>query len=291
LNQAIIDRVEGAPAPLVSVVMSSYADPFPRLCRAVDSVLNQTVSDIELLVVLEPNDDNAKSLRQAYGDTRLRVLENPRHAGKAGSFNNALDHARGRFIARLDSDDSARPDRFEKQLAFFAENPDVAILGGAVSITDEDGLPIATRQFGRSHRKITRRFSLINAMCHPTIMWDTASTGADLRYDTRYSVEDLELWFRLLSRGKRFANLEEPLIEYKQTAQWRRPMQNWRGNLHVRMRYWYLAFRHPYFLVGLAAFSILAVLPKYLVDKLTQRSMFSDFLRSIRPTANSISDR
>ena len=272
-------------APLVSVVMTSYRDPFERLRRAVDSILGQSMPDLELLIAFEPGDPNAEALENAYQDARLIVLRNPTRQGMTRSFNRGLEQARGRYIARMDSDDSAYPKRFEQQLAFFAAHPEVSLTGGAVTIIDDDGKTIATRRFGRDHKAIIRNFALMNALCHPTVMWAREKVGYDLRYDESYAAaEDLELWFRLLGHGHRLANLEEPLIAYKQTAEWRRPMQNWRGNLRVRANHWRLAFRYPVLLVGLCAFAVLAVTPKPIVDRLTGRGGFSDFVRSIRPT-------
>jgi len=276
-----------AGGPVISVVMTSYADELPRLKCAIDSVLTQTYKDLELVITFEPGDANADVLTDLCKDERLVVLKNSLRAGKAGSFNHGLAKTRGRYIARMDSDDRAYPDRLEKQLAFLNCHPDIAVIGSGVTIVDEAGHMIATRNFGLDHGAIVRNFALTNAMCHPTTMWDRRMVGEDLRYDPNFSVEDLELWFRLLSHGHRFANLDEPLIEYRQTAEWRRPMQNWRGNLRVRVAYWHLAFRYPYLFIGLVAFAALALMPRSIVDRITERNFLSDFVRSIRPNRTS----
>jgi glycosyltransferase involved in cell wall biosynthesis len=272
-----------AAVPAISVVMTSYADPLSRLKRAVDSILNQTVRDLELLVSFEPGDANAEALEREYADRRLVVIRNCERKGMAGSFNSCLAVARGRYIARMDSDDVSYPERFEKQLAFLRDHPDIAVLGGGIDIVDEQGERLGTRLFGVDHHAIVRRFALINAMCHPTIMWDRGKVGEALRYDERRAhAEDLELWFRLLSQGHRFANMQEPLIQYKQTDEWRRKIENWRTNFRVRAAYWWLAFRYPSLLIGVVAFSLLVIMPKSVIDYLTHRSRFSDFIRSIR---------
>jgi glycosyltransferase involved in cell wall biosynthesis len=263
--------------------MTSYADPLSRLKRAVDSILSQTVRDLELLVSFEPGDANAEALEREYTDKRLVVIRNCERKGMAGSFNSCLAVARGRYIARMDSDDVSYPERFEKQLAFLRDHPDIAVLGGGIDIVDEQGERLGTRLFGVDHHAIVRRFALINAMCHPTIMWDRGKVGEALRYDERRAhAEDLELWFRLLSQGHRFANMQEPLIQYKQTDEWRRKIENWRTNFRVRAAYWWLAFRYPSLLIGVVAFSVLVMMPKSVIDYLTHRSRFSDFIRSIR---------
>jgi glycosyltransferase involved in cell wall biosynthesis len=277
-----VQSLEPAAQPVISVVMTSYADPLPRLKRAIDSILEQDFRDLELLLVFEPGDENADILVQNYADPRLVILRNPKPSGKSGSFNHCLQKARGRYIARMDSDDRALPNRFRDQLAFMAANPDIDILGGGTVIIDESGRQIATRLFPSSHREIVRRFALMCAVSHPTILWDRHKLGTDLRYDPNFSVEDLELWFRLLSRGHRFANLQDYVIEYRQTDEWRRPIRNWRGNARVRLVYWRLALRYPELFFGIVGFSLLVIMPKPVVNLITERNRFSDSLRAIR---------
>jgi glycosyltransferase involved in cell wall biosynthesis len=273
-----------ASSPVVSVVMTSYKDDAQRLKTAVDSIFGQTFADLELLIAFEPGDANAEALERTYPGGKLVVLRNPERYGKARSFNYCLARARGRYVARMDSDDRAFPDRIEKQLAFLQNHEDIAIVGGGTLIVDVNGRVIATRLFATDHRAIVRNFALMNAMSHPTVLWDRRKVGENVAYDPNFSVEDLELWFRLLHRGLRFANLPEPVIEYKQTEEWRRTMQNWRGNLRVRVSYWRLALRYPRLLLGIFAYAVLVLLPKPVIDRLTQRGRITDFIRSIRPT-------
>jgi glycosyltransferase involved in cell wall biosynthesis len=268
--------------PLISVVMTSYADPLPRLKRAVDSILGQTFHDLELLLAFEPGDANADALARDYSDPRLTILRNPMRKGMAGSFNHCLDHARGRFIARMDSDDVALPQRLQIEMDFLMRRPDVDVVGGGTVIIDDSGKQIAERILPAEHDDIVRAFAFFCPMSHPTVMWDTSRTG-QIRYNPDFSVEDVELWMRLIESGRRFANIPEYLIEYKQTNQWRRPLRNWRGNARVRWTYWRLVLRKPVLLLGLTIFSILALMPKPVIDALTRRSRFSDFVRSIRP--------
>jgi glycosyltransferase involved in cell wall biosynthesis len=277
-----VQALEPATQPVISVVMTSYADPLPRLKRAIDSILEQDFRDLELLLAFEPGDKNADILGQDYTDPRLVILRNPTPSGKSGSFNHCLQRARGRYIARMDSDDRALPHRFRDQLAFMAANPDVGVLGGGTIIIDEAGRQIATRLFPAGHREIVRRFTLTCAVSHPTILWDRKKLGADIRYDPDFSVEDLELWFRLLSRGHRFANFQSYVIEYKQTNEWRRPQRAWRGNARVRLVYWRLVLRYPELFFGMIIFSLLAIMPNAVVNRITGRNWFSDSLRAIR---------
>jgi glycosyltransferase involved in cell wall biosynthesis len=265
------------------VVMTSYRDPPPRLRLAIDSILSQTFTDFELIIAFEPDDANVNLVVESYQDPRLVILNNPKKMGMAASFNHCLDHARGRFIARMDSDDRAYPDRIEKELSFLTQRPDVDIVGGGVVIISDDGRQIGKRIFPLEHDEIVRRFAFCTPISHPTIMWDSQKVGKDLRYDVNFSVEDVELWMRLLMQGRRFANMPEYLIEYKQTDDWRRPLRHWHGHARVRLVYWRLALRKPPLFLGLLVFCTLAIMPRFVINALTQRSRFSDFVRDIRP--------
>ncbi len=273
--------------PAVSVLMTSYRDELPRLKAAVDSILGQDFPDLELVLVFEPDDVNAAAIPQAVPDQRLIVVCNETRAGKAGSFNRALSLARGRYIARMDSDDYAYPHRIRTEVDYLRSHPEIALVGGAGRMLDDAGNVVGVRQMPETHDEIVRRFSIINAICHPTVMWDRERVGYNLRYDPAFSVEDLELWFRLIARGHRFTNIPEILIDYKQTAECRRPRQNWLGNLRVRAVYWRLGFREPLMFLGLALFAFLALMPRAVVDRLTERSKVSDALRAIRPSTQS----
>ena len=271
-------------SPLVSTVMTSYRDPAPVLRRAIDSILAQTVGDLELVITFEPGDANADWVRQNVHDDRVVVVINPSRYGMAKSFNHGLDMARGRYIARMDSDDYAHPDRFEKELNFLNENPDIAVVGSAGNLVDESGTFLGLRSFPLTHHEIIRAFAFINPMLHPTVMWDRTRLGFDVRYDPEaLTSEDCELWLRLLGRGYRFANLAEPLIDYCPPIGYRRPKSNWRGNFVARRKNILTAFKYPSVMLGLMLIGILASLPLSIVNALTQRSWLSDRFRSIAP--------
>lgn len=274
-------------SPLVSVVMTTYKEKPERLCRTVDSVLGQTLSNLEFIIVFEKTDDNFAFLRQRYSDPRLIVTQNEGRPDRTQCNNMGLSLARGRYIARIDGDDYAYPDRLEKQVAFLQSHPDVALVGAAGRLVDEKGIPVGVRRFPADHDDIVRDFALTNPILHPAVMWDRDRTGWDVRYNVRgFWCDDLELWLRMLGEGRRFANMPEILVDYSQPAGYRRPRKHWRGNLKARLQNWNVIARHPRMILGLGLIAVMSVLPQTLIDILTQRSHFSDWVRSIKSSEN-----
>ena len=196
--------------PLVSVLMSVHND--ARFVReAVDSVLRQTLPDLELVVVDDASTDATPEILSSVADPRLELMRNDERSGLAASLNRGLEAAQGRYVARLDSDDVALPDRLRLQVARLEADPRIAVLGCAVRDLDEQGVA------GRQHRsplgpRAVRWLSLFSSpFFHPTVLVDRQVLDG-LRYDTEYlESEDYDLWTRLLERAEG-ANLADALV-------------------------------------------------------------------------------
>ncbi len=216
-------------APLVSVLLAVHnGEPYVRM--ALESILRQTVSDLELLVVDDASTDGTPAILGDLDDARLRVLRNEDQLGLAGSLNRGLDEARGRYVARLDADDVSLPARLEQQLRRIRSAPDVAIVGsGAIELDDEGRLgPTHLMPVGPTTVRWAALFS--SPFLHPTVLVarDLLETHA-LRYETGFAEsEDYELWARLLAVADG-DNVAAPLVLYRvhasQASQRRRALQ------------------------------------------------------------------
>jgi glycosyltransferase involved in cell wall biosynthesis len=196
--------------PLVSVVLAVHDDA-RYIGAAVDSVLGQSFTDWELIVVDDASTDDTPDLLGTVSDRRLRVVRSDEQLGLAASLNRGLHEAGGRFVARLDADDVALPDRLERQLEAMQASA-AGIVGSAIRDLDEEG------REGRLHRmplgpRAVRWHALFSSpFFHPTVLVDREKLGA-LRYDTSYlESEDYDLWTRLLATGVAGGNLEAPLV-------------------------------------------------------------------------------
>jgi glycosyltransferase involved in cell wall biosynthesis len=199
--------------PLVSFLLAVH-NGARYLGAAVESVLGQTVEDLELIAVDDASTDETPDLLATVGDQRLVVLRNDQQAGLAASLNRGLDVAAGRYFARLDDDDIAAPKRLERQLARIGAEPNVAIVGSAVVDLDAGG------ERGRTHRlpmagAALRWHALFSSpFFHPTVLVDRDTLDRHgLRYDPAFlESEDYDLWTRLFAFADG-ANLSEPLVE------------------------------------------------------------------------------
>ena len=201
--------------PLVTVLVAVH-DGEPYLATALESILGQTASDLELLVVDDASADGTSSLLERLVDPRLRVLRNDRRRGLAASLNTGLDDARGVYVARLDADDVAMPDRLERQLAAIRGAERTAIVGSAAMELDEAGRvgPLHVMPASAVAVRWTGLFS--SPFLHPTVLIERdVLERHDLRYDEGYEEsEDYELWSRLLDVADG-ANVSAPLVLYR----------------------------------------------------------------------------
>ena len=215
--------------PLVSVLLAVH-DGASFVRTAVASVLGQTLSDLELVVVDDASTDDTPEILGAIGDARMRVIRNDERLGLAGSLNRGLDAVRGPFVARLDADDVAMPQRLERQLARLRATPRAAVVGSAVIELDEAG------RLGRPHAMplgaVDVRWAALfgSPFLHPTVLVERdVLERHSFRYDTSFEEsEDYDLWSRLLDVADG-DNLPDSLVLYRvhpdQASQRRRELQ------------------------------------------------------------------
>jgi glycosyltransferase involved in cell wall biosynthesis len=194
--------------PLVSVLLAVHDD--KRFLReAVDSVLAQTLDDLELILV----DDGSAEPVAGFDDARVSVLRNERQLGLAASLNRALDHASGKYVARIDADDVAREDRLRLQVERLRGDPRTAAVGSAVVDLDEDGRRGQTHVMPTGARPLRWLALFSSPFFHPTVLVDRETLDAHgLRYDPEFlESEDFDLWTRLFAHADG-DNLREPLV-------------------------------------------------------------------------------
>jgi len=199
----------------VSIIMSvCNAGPFLR--PAVDSLLRQTLTDWEMLVVDDCSEDASVSILLSYADSRIRLMRNSRRMGPAVSRNRALQQAQGEYIAIMDADDIAYPQRFEKQVTFLATHPDIDILGSYADAIDEKGEKLYDIKPPTSAAELRTRLLFESAMVHSSAMFRASAMRLfRLHYDEYYLyAQDFELFSRA-SRFVNLANYPEKLVAYR----------------------------------------------------------------------------
>ncbi len=202
--------------PKISVVMSAYNRP-QYAKEAIESILNQTYKDFEFIIIDDCSTDNTANVIQEYAnkDDRIVFIKNKKNMDYNYNLRKGFEMAKGEYIARMDDDDISMPTRFEKQVKFMDENPDITVLGTFIEIfgnpdvkswitlTDSDELAIA--------------MNFYNPMCHPSVMIRKSFLREhNLNYSPKeLYAEEYHLWKEIILRGGKLANLPETLVSYR----------------------------------------------------------------------------
>ncbi len=205
-------------APAVTVLMSVYNGE-RYLRRSVDSVLAQTYTDFEFLILDDGSTDGSLAILREYAaaDPRVRLVSRP-NKGLTKTLNEGLHLARGRYVARMDGDDVCLPRRLAVQVEYLDRHPDVVLVGGQVELIDPDGLLICLKdKMWLDHADIdqalmTRGWPLV----HPAVTMRRDALLAVNGFDETYVTnQDHDLFLRLAEYG-RVANLPDVLLQYRQ---------------------------------------------------------------------------
>src|SRR2546423_1122596 len=201
----------------VSIIMAVFnAEAF--LDVAMQSVLKQSFSDFEFIIIDDGSTDRSNAMLQDYvrKDNRVRLIGRA-NKGLTASLNEGLKLARGEFIARMDADDVAAPDRLQIQVEYLRAHPDVSLLGGAYELIDDAGR-ILTTIVPPSDDATLQEHALSGRtpICHPLAMMRRDAVEKVGGYDEEFSVaQDLDLWLKLGEIGK-LACVPEVLLYYRQ---------------------------------------------------------------------------
>ncbi len=183
--------------PEISVVLPVY-NGGRFVGEAVDSILRQTFEDFEFIIVDDGSTDTTPSVLQKVRDSRIRVIKNESNKGIVYSLNRGIAEARGAYIARMDSDDVALPDRFMLQRAELGGNARLAAVGGQTVLIDGSGKERGTEVYPCSWHSIRRSMFVRNPLAHGTVLMRRSALPADGPYDARFlHNEDYALWLRL----------------------------------------------------------------------------------------------
>lgn len=202
--------------PAVSVVMSVFNGE-AYLPDALESILDQTWSDFEFLIIDDGSTDNAADIlcRYASHDSRVRVVRRE-NTGLTRALNEGISMARGEFVARMDADDIADTRRLEHQVRYLRTHTNCAAVGCGLLLIDSDGDVLEHQQVPETHEAIlTSLFRGIGALPHPSAVIRRDKLLAVNGYRESFAcAQDLDLWLRLSEIGE-LANLPEPLLRYR----------------------------------------------------------------------------
>ena len=198
-------------APAVSVVMPVYNGE-KYLRESIDSILNQTYTDYEFIIVNDGSNDKTEEIILSYNDNRIRYIKNEKNLQIVKSLNRGIELAKGRYIARMDADDISLPRRFEKQITFMENNLEIGVCGTWLKTIGEKEevwkLPVI-------HEEIAMQmFFFIDNASYSVSQDSHIKKLTHIYSDDFNKAEDYELWTRLLVKTK-FANYPKVLLKYR----------------------------------------------------------------------------
>jgi glycosyltransferase involved in cell wall biosynthesis len=198
--------------PKITVLMPVY-NASEYLQETMDSVLNQTFTDFEFLIINDGSTDNSEEIIKSYSDPRIRLVNNEQNMKLIATLNKGIELAEGKYIARMDADDICLPTRLEKQYRLMEENPDIALCGTGIKMMGKKFFQPIVITEPEIIKNVMRAF---NVFFHPTVMFRrSVLIEHNYRYNPEYlHAEDYQL-FQLLSEHHKLTNIDETLLLYR----------------------------------------------------------------------------
>lgn len=206
-------------SPKISVILPFY-NTKPYLKEALESILNQSFSDFELIIINDASTDDSEEIVKNYlNDPRIIYLKNKTNQGIVHNLNLGLKISRAEIIARMDGDDVSLPNRLAKQYEYLTKNPKISAVGTFIRMIDEKNQAIDFRTKPIQPEEIKKNLINYSPIVHATAMYRKADVLAVGGYQPEWIyVEDIDLWYRLIYRGYLVSNISEFLLLYRYHA-------------------------------------------------------------------------
>jgi len=203
--------------PRISVIMSVF-NGASYLDRAMESLLNQSYADFEILAVDDASEDNSLEILRSYQDPRMHVFVNDYNIGLSASLNRGIAAARGRYIARMDADDICQSERFARQIQYLESNRQVVSLGTWADMYSEEEEFLYTEKLPVDSGELKAMLP-VSPFIHGSVMMRLDALQAAGGYKPAFrNRQDVILWMDMKNLGD-FANLPEPLYGFRITSQ------------------------------------------------------------------------
>jgi len=185
------------------------------LPKSIKSVLGQSLSNFEFIIIDDCSTDNSLKIIKNYKrkDKRIKIISNKLNLGLTKSLNEGLKIAVGKYIARIDADDYCREDRLRKQSDFLEKNKDVFLVASWVSIINKNGDVLRVKKVPTTPRAIKKKLEKNNCLFHSSIMF-RGKPCFSYRNKFVYA-QDYDLYLNLLTKSKKIVVIPEPLISYR----------------------------------------------------------------------------
>lgn len=263
-----------------SVLMSVYCKDNPAWFRqAIQSVLNQSVRPEEVVLTADgPLTEELEAIITEFKD-KLKVVRLEKNSGRGAALGYAVPQCKYNLIALMDADDVCRKDRFEKQLAAFASNPDLSIVGGQIQEVDSETLfPITLRKVPLTHIEIYKYVKTRMPFNNQTLMFKKSAVLDSGNFKPFHLLEDYYMWARVIAKGYKTANLPDVLVDmrvspamYERRGGWKYFLSN--KKLFDEMRKLGLLNLWEYYYTLTIRFGVQVLMPNYLRNMFYQKAL------------------
>ena len=200
--------------PTISVVMSVYnGEEF--LAEAIHSILDQTYTDFEFIIVNDASTDNTETIIKGFADQRIVYIKNESNLELAASLNKAIKQAKGTYIARMDADDIAKPERLQVQHDYLETHTDIVLCGSNSILINDKGKNVGNVTPPHGFDSILGDMCIQNAVMHPTVMMRTSLFDKFAYNESFNRSQDYELWLRIVAKGYKMDNINQELLSYR----------------------------------------------------------------------------
>lgn len=202
----------------LTVLMTTYNENKHILIDAIESILNQTYKGFEFIIIVD-NPNNSENIEvlnwYAESDQRIKIIINNENLGLPLSLNKGINLVETKYLARMDADDIALPTRFEKQINFLEEHPEVSLVGSNIIYINYEGIELYKRgSIATKYTQLKKIAKYMNMFNHPTLMGKTSVFKKYKYRNLKYS-QDYDLTCRMLEDNEIIENLPDYLLKYR----------------------------------------------------------------------------
>lgn len=266
-----------------SVLMSLYAKEHPQYLRdALKSIFCQTLQADEIVLVVDgPIGKDLQNVVDEFSHSHqaLKVIPLPTNSGLGNALNKGLRCCTHELVARMDTDDICFPDRFEKQIGFMNNNPDIDIISSWLNeFENTPSNSVSIKKVPATHREISEYLKSRNPLNHPSVVFRKSAVETAGGYMHFPLFEDYYLWIRMYKSGAKFANIQEPLLHFRTSPE----MFSRRGGY----KYACDAVKFQWMLHRLGIISVLSAIKYsfirgcvYIMPNVLRKFIYNNFLR------------
>lgn len=201
--------------PLASIVIPVHNGE-KYIKESIDSCLNQTYENIEIIVVNDSSTDSTLEILKEYGE-KINVISVEKQNGLGNVLNIGIRESNGKYIVRMDADDVMYPTRIEKQIEYMESNPSCVAVGGQIDIINAESEITSHREYAVEDKDIKKNMFLFQPFAHPAVTLRKSTVeSVGLYPENMWKVEDVKFFF-LLSKEGEFHNIEDTVLKYRMT--------------------------------------------------------------------------